>query len=75
LKVGENHAHFWVLKNGLWPLLSGLFEKCGEFWRRIRTILVKFVAICPLLKPRFGQQKPSIYAGLRAQSPLSHFFS
>jgi hypothetical protein len=30
---------------------------------------------CPLLKPRFGQQKPSIYAGLRAQSPLSHFFS
>nr|DAW53518.1 MAG TPA: hypothetical protein [Caudoviricetes sp.] len=29
----------------------------------------------PFLKPRFGQQKPSIYAGLRAQSPLSHFFS
>nr|DAQ98053.1 MAG TPA: hypothetical protein [Caudoviricetes sp.] len=29
---------------------------------------------CPLLKPNFDHEKPSIYAGLRAFCPLSHFF-
>lgn len=41
-------------------------------------ILINFLAIlpgfCPLLKPHFGHEKPSIYAGLRAFCPLSHFF-
>jgi hypothetical protein len=30
---------------------------------------------CPLLKPLFGHEKPSVFKGLRAQSPFCPLFS
>nr|DAL42059.1 MAG TPA_asm: hypothetical protein [Caudoviricetes sp.] len=59
-------AHFFLTR-------AVIFEK---FWVKIGhfgQICGQMPGFCPLLKPHFGQKKPSIYAGLRAFCPLSHF--
>jgi len=64
------------------PLLEAVWErlKAGtdESWWNLGKndqFFAHLPTFCPLLKTRFGHQKPSIYAGLRAQSPFAHPFS
>ena len=46
-------------------------RKFGQNW----TFSGHLATFCPLLKTKVSSKKPSIYAGLRAFWPLSHFFS
>ena len=54
----------WALATFIWAFwkMQGLLGKDSDDFGQICGHLPIF---CPLLKPRFGQQKPSIYAGLR----------
>ena len=81
-KVGEISAHFWVWKMGFGHFYLTKCGKWSNFWPLFGWFLHVFGQIsghlptfCPLLKMDLATRKPSIYAGLRAFWPLSHFFS
>jgi len=51
-------------------------EKSASIWRKFMNfgqISGHLPGFAHFQKPGFDQQKPSIYAGLRAFCPLSHF--
>jgi hypothetical protein len=67
-----------VLGFGHLPTFVGLDEIFGHFCERKNRVFGQICGhlpgFCPLLKSKVATQKPSVYAGLRAFCPLSHFF-
>jgi len=69
---------------GFWPEKVGRRKNSGDFedfgrtftddFLNFWTFFAHFAHFFLKLTRHFGQQKPSIYAGLRAVCPLSHFF-
>lgn len=56
------------------PTVYNALKKNGAENRNFGQISGHLPGFCPLLNPHFDHEKPSIYAGLRAFCPLSHFF-
>lgn len=50
------------------------WDEIGAENRNFGQISGHLPGFCPLLKHHFDQQKPSVYAGLRAFWSISHFF-
>ena len=65
----------FAFKTGIKTFEAAAFlKKNGAENRNFGQISGHLPGFCPLLNPHFDHEKPSIYAGLRAFCPLSHFF-
>ena len=80
-KNGQISAHFAILKVGFWSEKVGFGQIWVEFLVASKPdtgnfgqISAHFAHFFSKVTRHFGHKKPSIYAGFRAKSPLSHFF-
>jgi len=74
LATDEICGHFWPLfGQKIWPVATFIwpFEIFGDEKTGLWPL---FLANWPLLKMKMASKKPSVFNGLRAFWPLSHFF-